>query len=193
MNLAHVFSGLRQSKDILIPELFLLAIGTVLTALCIVCPALHPGEVRNLYGSVGVIEYADLWSTMDPLSCTVYTLGDLGCHQKYFRCFYICGSEMPVCIREFTLLATMTPGLLLAVLFGDRVPINRKTAILSVLMILVTVVEWFTKSDDAATDLNSVCAATAVVSGFGFVLLLQCILYYEARYLARRDAETGHP
>jgi uncharacterized membrane protein len=40
------------------------------------------------------------WTELDPYSAFIYGFGDLNCHNKYERSWFINGNQMPVCTRD---------------------------------------------------------------------------------------------
>ena len=97
----------------------LIAFFSLVLALFIIAPMLcSPGAVNGLEGSPMVPDYFDLWGTLNPLSGTVYAVGDILCHQDAARSFELNGSQLPICVRDISALAGLIVGLLVSVRFG---------------------------------------------------------------------------
>lgn len=61
------------------------------------------------------------WTDLDPISATVYAIGDLNCHQKHERSWEINGNQMAVCTRDIGILF----GFVAACLLWSRRGFNR--------------------------------------------------------------------
>ncbi len=44
------------------------------------------------------------WIDLNPIAATVYAIGDLNCHQKYYRSWEINGNQLAVCVRDVGIL-----------------------------------------------------------------------------------------
>ena len=99
----------------------LIAFFSLALALFIIAPLLcDPGAVNGLDGTPVVPDYFDLWGTLNPLSGTVYAIGDILCHQSAEWSFELNGSQMPICVRDISALAGLVAGLLISVRFGEH-------------------------------------------------------------------------
>ena len=63
------------------------------------------------------------WNELDPYSAFIYGFGDLNCHNKYERSWFINGNQMPMCTRDVGIFFGFVVG---AALFGRR-GLNRWT------------------------------------------------------------------
>ena len=63
------------------------------------------------------------WTELDLFSAFVYGFGDLNCHQKHERSWFINGNQMPVCTRDIGIFA----GLAVAGFLFSRRGVNRWT------------------------------------------------------------------
>ncbi len=63
---------------------------------------LPPDSIRlGDNGKANTVDYLDKWQKLPLYQRMIYMLGDLGCHQKSSRSFFINGNQMPVCSRCF--------------------------------------------------------------------------------------------
>ena len=63
------------------------------------------------------------WTELDLFSAFVYGFGDLNCHQKHERSWFVNGNQMPVCTRDIGIFA----GLAVAGFLFSRRGVNRWT------------------------------------------------------------------
>ena len=179
-------------------EMFYLGCFVIVFLLIILPPLYLPaGTVVNIDGRVGSLDHPDLWGSLDPVSSTVYTLGDLTCHQMADRTFWINGSQLPVCGREFSLLFGAIIGMLPCIYLGSRLDVRPiLTSTLSIMGLMVSPAEWFLASIMDADPGMSIVTVSGVVSGASFSLLLHCIMgwvfkrYGVARFCSGRDSDN---
>ncbi|MBQ3735298.1 MAG: DUF2085 domain-containing protein [Candidatus Methanomethylophilaceae archaeon] len=69
------------------------------------------GAVDGLDGTPVIIDYPELWGSLDSLSGTVYAVGDILCHQESGRSFHLNGSQLPICVRDISALAGLFAGM----------------------------------------------------------------------------------
>ena len=79
----------------------LLSLSTLLAASLFLAPlTLESGTITDLDANANRIDHEDLWEDLPPYQKAVYYFGDINCHQKSSRSFYINGNQMPVCSRD---------------------------------------------------------------------------------------------
>ncbi len=94
-------------------SLALLTLDVVWLALLFLSPTLlPPGTVTGLDGMANHLDYPDKWGQLPPVVAQVYWFGDLNCHQKWYRSFYIHGNQMPVCARDTGMFSGIALGFL---------------------------------------------------------------------------------
>lgn len=98
--------------------LFALLIVNLIWTLSLFCApfTVHPGSFVNSVGAANVIDHESLWETFPLYSRVVYTIGDLQCHQLYYRSFYLNGNQMPIDERMTSMYIFANLGLLAAVI-----------------------------------------------------------------------------
>ena len=167
------------------PEINELTMIRLVTALALVALILfisgclfYPNRLYDLDGSVGIIDHGGLFDTLAFPFREIYLFGDYGCHQQMARSFVISGSQMPLCIRETSLIIGVAVGGIL-LQFIHSMPVKR-LMIIALVLTPLTFIEIAIK-----TVFNSLflCSLTSILSGCGAMLILYCILQAEFRYL----------
>jgi len=93
------------------PVLVLFALSATWAALVLISPYLVPyGTLTDLSGSVSIRDNQEQFSDLDPLSKAVYSIGDVECHQKAERSFFLNGNQMPFCARDLGLFLGLAAG-----------------------------------------------------------------------------------
>ena len=75
---------------------------------------LPAGSVKDLSGSVGVVDNANQTAKMNPYARWIYQSGDVNCHQIASRTLFINGNEMPYCARCFGIFVGLMLGAMLS-------------------------------------------------------------------------------
>jgi len=162
------------------PLLIIAAVLAAFLTLDAATPLLRPfGTVLGLDGSPGIIDHPDLWADMDPLSRTSYWLGDLFCHQDEARTLILNGNEMPVCIRDVALMASLAAGLVAASRLWDVASrMDGRMILACALLVAVTPVEW---AIEGALDIDSPAlrVIVSVPTGIGGAFLVARLLGME--------------
>jgi len=99
--------------------LFLFIITLIWTLSLFIAPmTVPPDTVTGLDGYSNRIDYTDRWDEMSLYPKLIYYLGDVQCHQKSYRTFYINGNQMPVCARDVAIYIGLSIGLFAAMLIS---------------------------------------------------------------------------
>jgi uncharacterized membrane protein len=147
-----------------------------------------PGTVTDLDGNANRIDYAHVWDDMPLYPRAVYTLGDLQCHQKWYRTIFLNGNEMPVDARDVAIYVGLSLGLLAALFvtytisvtgtFMNIFPcrfrnfVDRKMSrnlfliLFIVLMFLPLVIDGFTQLLTSYESTNQIRVLTGLPLGF---------------------------
>lgn len=147
----------------------------------LICPAvIYPaGYFSDLGGTVGVIDHQDFWNSLDPVSRYIYQTGDLLCHQQYERSLIIHESQLPICIREFSILTGVILGLVLIQLRSKFIDGNiKRFFVIGLIAFSISFVEWLVKIMIKYEDSNEIVFVFSIISGMGFALILNCIIEY---------------
>ncbi len=156
---------------------------------------LDPGTVEDLDGAANKIVYADKWEDLPPYQRAVYTFGDLNCHQKQERSYYLNGNQMPICARDVgvfmggcvgLLLMSFVKGgknlkdLLLDMMNFDLSMSERKKAVVLILIgALFALPLILDGSIQLVTDyesFNQLRTLTGVLFGFAFSLFISAMI-----------------
>jgi uncharacterized membrane protein len=82
------------------------ALGMILAPL-----TLPPNSVNDLSGTVGPVENTDIFEDMNSYARFYYQAGDVNCHTKVERSYFINGNQMPFCARDVGIFFGMAFGL----------------------------------------------------------------------------------
>ncbi len=90
-----------SSKEMKYIKIFLVISSIAWFISLIIAPLTLPENTVILgdEGRANIVDYAGLWNKLPLYHRIVYFIGDLGCHQKASRSFYINSNQMPVCSR----------------------------------------------------------------------------------------------
>ena len=151
-----------------------LIISSVLAVCFFIVPYLSSyGSFVGLDGTPGVMDYWDIWSGEDPLTCIIYSIGDISCHQKEARTFMLNGSEMPVCVRDIGLLLGFILGcasLLTVVGETFAVRYGRPFIVISIILIFT---DWLIQySMELNVPFTRLATGLLAGAGFSFIIYL---------------------
>lgn len=146
---------------------------------------LEKNTVGGLDGNAWKIDYGSRWDRMPPFQRAVYYFGDINCHQKYYRSYFINGNQMPVCARDTGLLAGLSLGFFIAIfstegknvkdtvanLFRGRIKGTGIPVALLAFLILPSVADGFLQMFTGYESTNIVRTATGFLLGMGVSLL----------------------
>lgn len=138
-------------------------------------------------GRVGRMDHSDLWSSMDPVSGFVYSVGDLLCHQMSERSYWISGNQMPVCAREFGMIAGALFGMILSQVLVRRIDASLRVASATAFVVMMAApVEYAYSAITGADVAMDLVFLSGALSGFGFALVLQCIMSKSFSYASNK-------
>lgn len=75
---------------------------------------LAAGTVASLDGRENHLDHLGLWRALPPPHALTYAIGDILCHQKSWRSFFVNGNQLPVDERMTAIFAAAAPGMLLS-------------------------------------------------------------------------------
>lgn len=155
--------------------MFTLALTSfIFTACMFVVPLFsHHGSFVELDGSPGFIDHWDIWSSKDPLTCFVYTFGDIFCHQEGSRTIVLNGSQMPICVRDLGLLIGLTIGSFMCFMYCYNKHILDIVKIFVPLSFMFIVIDWLTQHFFLLNIFS-----TRAITGFLFGVGLAMMIYY---------------
>lgn len=133
--------------------------------LLVVSPFMVPaGTLEDLGGTVGVVDYAVLFSRIPLPWGVVYSVGDWWCHQRMERSFVLGGNEMAFCARCVGMWLGIVLGLLLLGFF--RVPSDGRLGVLFLLGVLPVMVDGGGQLVGWWVSTNGVRLVTGLLAGF---------------------------
>jgi len=158
----------------------MIAVSAVLLLILTITPFLEPyGSFTHLDGTPGTMDHWNLWTSSNPISGTVYALGDILCHQMQSRSFILNGSQMAVCARDLSVLTGVFIGLLMTAAGLRRYVRDKRVLCISILLIITMVIDWIAEHITGA-DILSLRVITGILAGVGLAILAE-------RYLSRYD------
>lgn len=152
-------------------RLFLATVTSVVLIAFFSAPfILSHGEVNGLSGTPLIMDFAHIWSGMDPISAFAYGFGDILCHQEAERSFELNGSQMPVCVRDLFIILGFLAGLTFFLLSRYRVSVRG----VAVFVLVATVLLFTDHTLQAVLSLN--IPLTRAVTGFVFGVAISSIV-----------------
>ncbi len=98
--------------------LILFVASTIWVALTVTAPLLVPSDtLLDLTGTVGMRENSAQFESLSIIPRTIYTIGDLECHQIADRSYFLNGNQMPFCSRDLGLFLGIALGFGIATFF----------------------------------------------------------------------------
>lgn len=106
-------------------KLSLFFLCSAFTACIILAPVYQPSNtIKDLSGSVGIFDNKDVTLHMAFPWNYIYTFGDVWCHQKNERSFFINGNQMPICARCFGIFLGVPIGICFSILSKTKIDKN---------------------------------------------------------------------
>lgn len=151
----------------------LLAAFAILLLLIILAPFMaESGTLRGLDGNIAMIDHRDIWNELDILTGAVYSFGDLICHQMESRTLLLNGNEMPICLRDLSILLGFAFGCLISMFVRDEEIRSKMIWYVALIFVIVGLSEW---ALEYATGFDSPLAraVTGLLAGVGLALIVQ--------------------
>ena len=159
-----------------LPTIILILVSSLFFISALALPFVNTsGLLTGLDGSINVMDHSDLWAQLDVISAFFYGLGDMICHQEQSRTFMLNGNEMYICIRDFSLLTGFIIGMILSMVREELTCIDRKRAIIYLVLVLITPLEWLMEKFIDA-DLSVLRCITALITGAAIGIVLVCLI-----------------
>ena len=143
-------------------------------------------DIVDLNGTVGIIDHADLWNSVDPLTAAIYSFGDWGCHQRIERSFVLGSSQMPFCIRETMIVAGVVIGSFILHIIPKLCNKPSIAMPVSILIALSALIEWLVQETFGLNILFFV-GLSGILTGIGGTFTLYCLIKIEVAYLDAHD------
>jgi len=154
----------------------ILLIFAFIVAVLFISPFLEPsGAFRMLDGSTGVMDHSDIWGSINPLSGSVYALGDVLCHQMESRSIMLNGSQMAFCVRDTCTLIGMTVGLIATFFILKDLVRKNVTWLMIAILAIPTFIDWGVQH---IFEMNVMIttAVTGLMLGFAIAMTLWKLL-----------------
>jgi uncharacterized membrane protein len=142
-------------------------------ALVVVAPYLVPANtLTDLSGSVSVRDNEDQFENLGALPKTIYSIGDVECHQIASRSYFLNGNEMPFCARDLGLFIGLAAGFGIVTFY--RYKINPFIALLGLVPIGV---DGGLQLVTGYESNNVLRLSTGIVAGVAMVLLIALYVF----------------
>ena len=157
--------------------------------------AVRTGEVRNLEGNAWKIDYREKWDAMPLFPRIVYYIGDINCHQKYYRSYYLNENQMPVCSRDTGFLIGLSSAFFVFMfserkstikataisIFRNKIKDAKKIIILFLIFILPAVTDGFLQLLTSYESNNAFRFATGFLMGMSISFFVSLMLLTDPR------------
>jgi uncharacterized membrane protein len=141
---------------------------TIWLLLVITAPFTIPARsVTDLSGVVGDLDNYPTIEKMNPYAAAIYFAGDLNCHQRADRSFFLNENEMPFCSRDLGLFLGLSLGMLIALALAPRFNI-----FLTGVLALPIVIDGGLQLISSYSSNNMVRFVTGVLGGVAIALFL---------------------
>ncbi|MDH7508010.1 MAG: DUF2085 domain-containing protein [Methanomassiliicoccales archaeon] len=154
-------------------EIVVLILFSLWFLLILISPFLvQRNTVNDLSGLVGQIDNSEAIEKMNALPRIIYTIGDIYCHQKSDRSFFMNGNQMPFCARDVGIFSGLIFGMLIVLL----APKIRISAITFVLMFIPLVIDGTLQLFTSYESTNPVRVFTGILAGIAVAMLLSLLI-----------------
>ncbi len=157
--------------------------------------SLEKGTVNSLDGSAWRMDYCKKWNGMPLFPRLVYYFGDMNCHQKCYRSYFLNENQMPVCARDTGMLMGLSLGFFVSLFaptdfaikntafnfFHRRINDAKKLAILFACLFLPSVIDGFLQMYTGYESMNPVRTATGFLLGVGIAFLASILFLTDPR------------
>lgn len=158
-----------------VTKLLFFIFASIVVFLTILAPIYQPSNtITNLSGSVGISDNDDIISHIHFPWDYIYAFGDIWCHQKSERSFFIKGNQMPVCARCTGIFLGVFFGLGISLFIMVRIDNNVHKKILKLFFVgyLLLAIDVTGQSVGLWHSINAVRILSGILAGssFGFIL-----------------------
>ena len=156
-------------------KLLFFIFASIAVLLTILAPIYQPSNaITNLSGSVGTSDNEDIISHIHFPWDYTYAFGDVWCHQKSERSFFIRGNQMPVCARCIGIFLGVFFGLGISIFTMVRIDENVHKKILKLFVVgyLLLAIDVTGQSVGLWHSINAIRVLSGSLAGtsFGFIL-----------------------
>lgn len=132
--------------------------------------ALPEKSIKDLSGSVGIVDNKKIIESIPFPFNIVYTCGDLMCHQKADRSFFINGNQMPFCVRCTAIWLGLVFGISMLIFY--KFELNEKSFILIISAITPLLIDGLGQFIGLWISINIIRFITGFLAGLacGFAI-----------------------
>lgn len=128
--------------------------------------------VNDLNGKVGELDNQNVIEEMNLVPRTIYTMGDIYCHQKSERSYFVNGNQMPFCSRDVGIFI----GLFLGMIASLLMPGFKITLPLFLLLFLPLAVDGSLQLLTNYESINILRVVTGIFAGTAVSFLISMLL-----------------
>lgn len=100
------------------PSLLIFCFFSLFVLLILIAPIMQStGSLTDLSGMTIIIDNCEIWTEMDQPWQSIYVVGDVLCHTKADRSFYLDQNQLPFCARCIAIWIGLTAGLGLMIFY----------------------------------------------------------------------------
>jgi len=153
------------------------------------------GEIKNLDGNAWKIDYRNKWDSMPLFPRLIYYFGDINCHQKYYRSYYLNENQMPVCARDTGMLAGLSSAFFLFMflpggktikstavnLLCNKIKDARKIFLLFLILLAPAIIDGFLQLLTSYESTNELRFATGFFMGISIAFFASILFLTDPR------------
>ncbi|MEM2944673.1 MAG: DUF2085 domain-containing protein [Methanomassiliicoccales archaeon] len=128
--------------------------------------------VNDLNGKVGELDNQNVIEEMNLVPRTIYTMGDIYCHQKSERSYFVNGNQMPFCSRDVGIFI----GLFLGMIASLLMPGFKITLPLFLLLFLPLAIDGSLQLLTNYESINILRVVTGIFAGTAVSFLISMLL-----------------
>jgi uncharacterized membrane protein len=138
--------------------------------------SLESNSVRDLSGTVGTIDNQNVLEKLSEPWKTVYRIGDMLCHQKVERSYFINGNQMPFCSRCTGIFLGLPLGLMLSMFLSNKIRLTNRMVIVILLLILPLGIDGTLQLFGLWESKNIIRITTGALTGIAAAIAISLII-----------------
>jgi len=143
----------------------------------IIAPLMLPSNsIKNLSGVVGLVDNENILTNIPQPWSTIYKVGDILCHQKVERSYFINGNQMPFCSRCTGIFLGLALGMLISIIFYNKIVFSDKIVIFILLLILPLVIDGTMQLFGVWESKNIIRIVTGILTGIAGSIAISLII-----------------
>ena len=158
-------------------KLILFSLFLIWFTLQVITPLMLPSNtVKNLSGVVGLVDNEELLINISQPWSTIYRIGDILCHQKTERSYFINGNQMPFCSRCTGIFLGLALGMLITVIFQNKITFSDKTVFFIILLMMPLIIDGTMQLLGIWESKNYIRMITGVLTGIACSMAVSLIV-----------------